>query len=75
MKVLSFFIVLLVGLFVISTAKPQYQSLEPKVNYLKYSNEGEADDIIQGIIAQYQQLGGSSEFHNIPPSNQYASKK
>ncbi|XP_055852010.1 uncharacterized protein LOC129916203 [Episyrphus balteatus] len=68
-------VVLLAGLIALSAAKPQTQSSEPKINYLKYKNEAEADNIIQSIIAQYEQLGGTSEFHNVQAGNQYSTKK
>ncbi|XP_054739012.1 uncharacterized protein LOC129245067 [Anastrepha obliqua] len=62
MKTIVGIFAVLACLLVLAFAAP---ANEPGVQFLKYSNDQELEALQKQIIAQYENLGGTSQFHQI----------
>ncbi|CAD6993512.1 uncharacterized protein LOC105665068 [Ceratitis capitata] len=62
MKTILVIFVAFASLLLLVTAAP---AEGPGVQFLKYSNDQELEELQKQIIAQYESLGGTSQFHQI----------
>ncbi|XP_017481041.1 PREDICTED: uncharacterized protein LOC108370254 [Rhagoletis zephyria] len=62
MKAFLIIFSVLACLFLLVSAAPADQ---PGVHFLSYSNDQDFEAIQKQIIAQYENLGGSSQFHEV----------
>ncbi|XP_014090632.2 uncharacterized protein [Bactrocera oleae] len=62
MKSVGLIFAILACFVLLTTAAP---ANEPGVQFLKYSNDQELEELQKQIIAQYEHLGGTSQFHQI----------